>query len=451
MKLHFLGAAETVTGSKYLLETHERTLLIDCGLYQGYKELRERNWHHLPAFIQDIDAVLITHAHIDHTGYLPILVRDGFKGPIYATQATIDLCEILLRDSGRLQEEDARRANKYGYSKHKIALPLYTEEEAIAVMRQFKPIPFGQDIALGKELIVHASRAGHILGSAIFSVRAYHTTIVFTGDLGRESNPIMKSPAEIQKADFLVLDSTYGDRLHPQEDVLQEMASVINSTAKKGGTIVIPAFAVGRTQMILYYLQRLVDAKAIPQIPIYLDSPMAQDATGIMERHHAEHDLSDEMCERMCKLPNYVNSFQESLALHKDPMPKIILSASGMLEGGRVLNHIKYYGPDPSSCILFTSFQAPMTRGDKILRGAAEIKMFGEHFPIRARIKMLESLSAHADQQETLEWLSHLKKPPVKVFLTHGEPSSTAALKQAIEKRFEWAVEIPKYLDIAEL
>ncbi len=451
MKLRFLGATETVTGSRSLIQTEDISILVDCGLFQGIKELRERNWAGFPVSPEKIDAVVLTHAHIDHSGYLPILVREGFKGPIYATKATRDLCEILLRDSGRIHEEDARRANRYGYTKHKPALPLYTEEDAITCLGQFETIPFGQDFPLNPSLVVHASRAGHILGSAILTFRTDSETLVFSGDLGRPDSFIMKPPATIQVADDLVLESTYGNRLHADEDDMEKLGDIIRNTSKKGGVVLIPSFAVGRTQVVLYLIYQLKKKGLIPDIPVFLDSPMAQNATDIMSNHHNEHSLGSDLCHDVCSVAHYVQSPEESKALHGKHYPMIIISASGMAEGGRVLHHLKKYAPDHHNSIVFVGFQAPMTRGDRILNGARQVKVHGTITPIRANVELLETLSSHADYSEILEWLKGFVKAPKQVFLNHGNQQAAEALKEKIEKTFGWRVIIPKYMDLFDL
>lgn len=451
MKLSFLGAAGTVTGSKYLLEANDTSVMIDCGLFQGYKDLRLRNWEQIPVDVSRLDAIVLTHAHIDHSGALPLIVKQGYKGPIYATEGTIDLCEILLRDSGRIQEEDAYRANKYHYSKHSPALPLYTEEDAIKVLKHFKPIKLGVGYTVKDTIGFHASRAGHILGSTILSFKVDNRTIVFSGDLGRAHTDLLKERATIQYADYLVVESTYGNRLHPDEDAEEDLGRIIRETAKRGGTIVIPSFAVGRTQLILYYLYQLQIKGKLPNIPIVLDSPMAQDATGIFEKHCEEHKIDPKICSKVCKIARYTQNVGDSKALHRSVFPQVIIAASGMIEGGRVLHHIKKYGPDHHNTIVFTGFQAPMTRGERILSGSKEVKIHGQLIPIRARVEILDNLSSHADYNEMLEWLEGFKKAPAKVFITHGEPDAAAALKEKIEKQFGWDVVIPDYLDEFDL
>jgi metallo-beta-lactamase family protein len=431
------------------LEGAGKRILVDCGLYQGRKELRQQNWEHPPFDCRQIDAVVLTHAHIDHSGYLPLLVRHGFTGPIYATPPTVDLCEILLRDAGRIQEEDARRANKYGYTKHQPALPLYTEEEAVQTLRQFKAFDFGRDLKLADELTLSASHAGHILGAAILSFRSPAGTVVFSGDLGRPRSPVMRAPAEIQTADLLVMESTYGDRLHPPEDVALELARIINQTAKRGGMVLIPAFAVGRSQTVMYHIHQLKQAGAIPDLPVFLDSPMAQDATDLLKRHHSEHRLSESLCHSVCQSAEYIRTPEESKALNGLKMPSIIISASGMIEGGRVLHHVKHLAPRSQNSIVFAGFQAPMTRGDRILRREHEVKIHGAMIPIRCHVEYLESLSSHADYEELLEWLGHFRSRP-RVFLTHGNEASAEQLKGKIEERLDWSVRIPAFGDSFE-
>lgn len=451
MKITFYGATKTVTGSKYLVEHNNKHILIDCGMFQGYKELRNRNWDQFPFDARKINAVVLTHAHIDHTGCIPLLVKRGFKGKIYCSDATYALCEILLPDSGHLHEEDARHANKYGYSQHTPALPLYTKEDAEKSLEYFQTLDFGKPFDLGDGLHFTLSRSGHILGSSFVSLSDGDKTIVFSGDLGRPDDAVMKSPAIIEYADYLVLESTYGDRLHSRIDPLEEIGDVIRKTAARGGTVVIPAFAVGRTQSILYYIQSLKSQNLIPDIPIYLDSPMAINTTELLCKFKNEHRLSEGLCADVCSVVKYTRSVEESKALDQPNMPSVIISASGMAEGGRVLHHLKYYITDPKNTILFTGFQAGGTRGDQIVRGEKHVKIHGEMYPVRAAVENLTSLSAHADYEEILLWLRHFKKPPQKVFLTHGEESAAIALKERIEDQLGWTVVIPDYLESEDL
>jgi len=450
MKLTFMGATGTVTGSKYLLEDGEKRILIDCGLFQGLKELRLRNWDKLPIDPASIDAVILTHAHIDHSGYLPLLVRNGFKGPIYCSAATFDLCGILLPDCGRIQEGDAERANRYGYTKHKPAMPLYTEEDAFIALEQFKTVKFGQDYNLGDFLSFSLSRAGHILGAACVRISDGLTSIVFSGDLGRPNDPIMRAPVQIQKADYLVLESTYGDRLHQETEPMDKMEDIINRTFKRGGIVVIPSFAVGRAQLILYYIHELMRARRIPHVPVYLDSPMAIDATKQWQEHVDEHRLDAKKCGEVCRTAIYTQSTAESKALDNGAVPAIIISASGMATGGRVLHHIAHYVGDERNTILFAGYQAAGTRGARLVHGEKEIKIHGHLHPVRAEIDNLSSLSAHADYAEIIDWLRNCEQPR-KVFLTHGEQEAASSFKFKIEEHLGWDVEIPGYLQEVEL
>lgn len=447
MKIKFLGATGTVTGSKYLVSIDNQRILVDCGLFQGYKTLRLRNWANFPISPKSIDAVLLTHAHIDHSGYLPLLVKQGFRGPIYATGGTRDLCEILLPDSGFLQEEDARRANKYAYSKHAPALPLYTKADAEIALRQFSVVDFNKPQPLIKNGTVTWFHAGHIIGASSVLLHADQRRLLFSGDLGRPNDPMMKAPEHIPPADFLVLESTYGDRLHDKSDPIEKIGKIIVETAKRGGSILIPAFAVGRAQAILYFIYVLKNKRLIPDIPVFLDSPMGISATRILHHHIDELRLSREICTQFCNIAKYTPTVDESKAIHEFSMPKIIISASGMLTGGRVLHHLKFLGPDPRNTILLTGYQAGGTRGDRLLLGEKEIKMLGEMVPIRAQIEIISNTSAHADYEEILAWISGMKTPPRKVFITHGEPTAALGLKNHIETELRWRCHIPEYLD----
>lgn len=451
MNIQFLGAVQTVTGSKYLLSFGSKKVLIDCGLFQGYKELRLRNWDKLPIEPSQIDAVILTHAHLDHTGYLPLLVKNGFKGPIYSTAATKDLCAILLPDSGHIQEEDAFFANKYGFSKHKTALPLYTQMEAEKVIKQFVSIDFNKEQQLFEGSSFTFSRAGHILGSAFIRITQGDSSIVFTGDMGRPNDPVMCEPAKIEFADYLVVESTYGNRLHDKEPPLQQLGRIIKETAKRGGSIVIPAFAVGRAQSLLYYIFQLKSKNEIPDLPVFLDSPMATNVTKLLCRYKDEHRLDEQLCKNVCEVAAYVNTPEESKKIDNYRMPSIIVSASGMATGGRVLHHLKAFAPDERNTILFSGYQAGGTRGARMMNGEREIKIHGQIIKVRARVEAISSLSAHADYQEILQWLENFKSPPKHVFITHGELDAATALKTKIEERFHWECSIPDYLNKADL
>lgn len=451
MQLTFLGATNTVTGSKFLLSIGNKKILIDCGLFQGLKELRQRNWNTFPIKPHLINAVILTHAHIDHSGYLPVLVKNGFTGKIYCSNATKDLCAVLLPDSGYLQEEEAKFANKHGFSKHQPAVPLYTRAEAEKTLLQFRALDFRKNYKFAEETHISLIPAGHILGATFIQVKHYGTTLLFSGDLGRQEDPIMHPPSIMQAADFLVLESTYGNRLHHKVNPLDELCEIINRTAERGGTVIIPAFAVGRAQHLLYFMYQLKLTKRIPNLPIYLDSPMAKSATDIFRKYTSLHRLDATLSEKVSEIARYITTKEESQALDQEPSSKIIISASGMLEGGRVLHHVKMFAPDPKNTIVFAGYQAAGTRGADIINGKESIKIFGEDVPIRAEIKVLSNMSAHADYEEILEWLNHFNHHPRKVFITHGEPDAALSLKEKIEEKYGWTCVIPDYLYSATL
>ncbi len=451
MKLTFYGAANTVTGSKALLETADKRVMVDCGLYQGLKELRQRNWAQLPVKASSIDLVVLTHAHIDHSGYVPLLVKNGFSGPVFTTEATRDLCQILLPDSGFLHEKDADYANRHGFSKHSPALPLYTKDDADRSLKQFRTVEFEKDFALGGGLTLNFRPAGHILGAAYARLEHNGTTIVFSGDLGRENDPINVNPASVGCTDYLVVESTYGDRRHSKDDPEEIIAETIIRTAKRGGTVLIPSFAVGRAQLIMYYLMRLKDKKRIPDLPIFLDSPMAINASEIFRHHHNLHRLNKRDVQRTCGIATYTRSPEESKALNTNLVPKVIISASGMATGGRVLHHLKNLCPDVRNTILFVGYQAPGTRGEKMLGGAREVKIHGRQIQVRAEVKNLDMLSAHADEDGIMGWLGSFDAAPKMTFINHGEPEAAASLRQRIESELGWSCRVPEYCDTVVL
>lgn len=444
--LSFLGATGTVTGSKYLLEIGAKRLLIDCGLFQGWKQLRLRNWAPLPVDPASIDAVILTHAHLDHTGYLPMLVRDGFKGQVHCTGATRELCTILLPDSGHLQEEEAGYANKRHSSKHEPALPLYTELDAWQCLDQLTEHAFDTEIDLGEGISLCFRPAGHILGAAIVEISVGGKRIVFSGDLGRPNDLIMKPPTTIAHADWLLVESTYGNRLHETEDPRVKLGQIIRSTVAHGGVVLIPTFAVGRAQSLLYLIYLLQSSGEIPKVPVFLNSPMAVDATDIFVRHQGEHSLSVADCIAMCRNAAVVQSPEESKSLNQRKGPMIILAASGMATGGRVLHHIKAFAPDTRNAIIFSGFQAGGTRGAAIIGGARSVRIYGEEVPLRAHVDTLYNLSAHADQAETLAWLRGFRSPPKQTFVVHGEPDAADALRLRIANDLHWSVCVPDYL-----
>lgn len=455
--LTFLGATGSVTGSKYLLEAGGERLMIDCGLFQGQKELRLRNWASFPVPPSSIQWLVLTHAHLDHTGYIPRFVKDGFRGPILATEATVDLARLLLPDSGHLQEEEAAYANKKGFSKHDPALPLYTHDEAVKSLDSFRSINESKPLELSSHFSLRFFRAGHILGARIIHVTIRENggtrTVIFSGDLGRSHQIIIREPEIPDAADYLLLESTYGDRLHPTDDVGARLAEIVQTTVTRGGSIIIPAFAVGRTQELLYIFRELIEQKKMPSVPIHVDSPMAVDVTDLYVRHHEDHNLEMDALESHAVKPfspsnvHFDRTVQNSKALNDAREPMIIISASGMATGGRVLHHLARRLPDQRNTVLFVGYQAEGTRGRSIQSGSPSVKIFGEEVPIQARIESMENLSGHADAGEILGWLSRFREPPQKTFLVHGEPPSSAALKEKITQQLGWRVEIRSYLE----
>ncbi|MFZ2739338.1 MAG: MBL fold metallo-hydrolase [Burkholderiaceae bacterium] len=451
MKISFFGATGTVTGSKHLVQAAGRRVLIDCGLFQGFKQLRLRNWAPPPFDPTTLDAVVLTHAHIDHSGYLPLLARYGFRGKVYSSHASRDLCGILLPDAAHLQEEEAFYANKHQLSKHKKALPLFDSHDAKAALKLMQGVAFGQDINLGQDLSFRLVPNGHMLGSACVVLKSGGRTAVFSGDLGRPNDPILHPPEPISHADILVLESTYGNRLHPQVDPEQALAEIINRTVQRAGVVVIPAFAVGRAQTLLYHLHQLKERRAIPDVPVYLNSPMALDATRLYANHLQDHKLSKAQYQAMCRGAIAINTPEESQALNRRKGPMIIISASGMATGGRVLHHIKQFGPDPRNTLLFAGFQAGGTRGETITSGADCVKIHGEYVPIKAEVQKLDVFSSHADYAETLEWLRNFKVPPAQTCLVHGEPAAADALRLHIQETLGWTCHVPDYLETLAL
>ena len=453
MKIHFLGAADGVTGSRHLVESAGSRILLDCGLFQGWKLHRERNWV-FPPELRELDAVVISHAHLDHSGWLPALVKHGYRGAIHASPATCELARVLLLDSAHLQEEDARRANRYGFSRHAKALPLYTRADAQRALAQLVPLIPGHETQIGRHRL-RLSPVGHLLGAC-----AVHLTepgrqglhLVFSGDVGRSRDLLMPPPQPVQQADVLIVESTYGNRDHPGEDPLERLADVVQRTVQRGGSVLMPAFAVGRAQALLLLLQRLRRAGRIDaRIPIFLDSPMAIEATALY-RHHAKLLAvpAGEM-RGLCDGVRLVTTLQQSQRLAGSRYPAIIISASGMATGGRVLGHLKAMAPEPRHTLLFAGFQVGGSRGARLMAGERETKIFGEMVPVRADVQQLPGISGHADRHELLAWLRHIRQPPRQTFVVHGEPDASDTLRSAIRNELGWSARVPAHGECAEI
>jgi metallo-beta-lactamase family protein len=449
--LTFLGGTGTVTGSKFLLDTGEAQILVDCGLFQGFKQLRLRNRTPLPIAPAALEAVVLTHAHLDHSGYLPLLVRDGFRGRVLCTAATAALCGILLPDSARLQEADAAFANRHGFSRHHPAEPLYTEVDAERALKKLRRVDFDRPFEFAGGLSCSFSRAGHILGasSVLFSGPG-RPSVLFSGDLGRRRDLLMNPPAPRPAADYVVIESTYGDRSHGDESPAAALAGPIRRTLERGGVVLIPAFAVGRTQTLLVLLHEMLERGAIPRVPVYIDSPMASAVTDVYLEHGDEHRLTPERCRAAFRIATHTRSVDESKQIDAAGGPAIIISASGMATGGRVLHHLNRFLPDPLNTVILAGFQAGGTRGAALAGGAPSIKMFGRHVPVHAEIVQFDLLSAHADRDELLAWLAD-GPPPRRVFVVHGEPAASDALRLAIEERLGYECSVPDYRDTVEL
>jgi metallo-beta-lactamase family protein len=450
MKLQFLGAAQTVTGSRYLLSTAGTKILIDCGLFQGFKHLRLKNWENFPFDPRELDAVFLTHAHLDHSGAIPLLFTSGYRGPVFCTNATRDLCRIMLTDSGHLQEEEARHANLKGYSKHHPARPLYTENDARQSLSLLRNVEWKTDIPV-KDFTVRFTPAGHLLGAASVYVQGPGSDVVFSGDLGRTNDAVMQPPETPPAARTLVMESTYGDRLHPFTDPETELKDIVNTVLGRQGTVVIPCFAVGRAQTILYYMYRLKQSGLIPDVPVYLNSPMAKEVNGTFRQYAGEHKLNAELAAAVCNSARVVSSVEESIRMNESRAPKVIIAASGMASGGRVLHHLKTYAPDPRSGIVFVGFQAGGTRGDAMVTGAEQVKIHGQYWPIRASVYQIDSLSAHADSNGLLEWVRAIDPKPERVFLTHGEPAGAEALRIRLQEELGVVASVPEMMSTVEL
>lgn len=452
--IQFLGAARCVTGSKFLLRTAEGTTLIDCGLFQGLKELRQRNWEPFPFPPSQIDRVILTHAHIDHTGYLPRLCKEGFNGQVYCTPSTAELLGLLLPDCGHLQEEDARYAAMKNFSKHASPQPLFTVEEARASLRLLRPVNFAQGVELADGIVFTYHPTGHILGAGSLEIRMGKTRLWFSGDLGRYHDEVMNPPTQGHEADYIIVESTYGDRRHPDNDVSADLAAIISRTVERGGSVLVPAFAIGRTQTMLYHIRRLEDAKRIPRLPVFIDSPMAVDASALYCKFGDEENLKlnltmdDESCCLLrCRETTFVRTPDESKRINDIQTPAIIIAASGMATGGRVVHHLARRLPDKRNTVLLVGYQAEGTRGRALMNGAKQLKIHGQFVPVRAEVASISGLSAHGDQNDLMRWLSGFRQAPRRVFLVHGEEDGLRGLDMQIREQLKWHTHIPSYLE----
>lgn len=452
IRIGFHGAAETVTGSRHLLQINGKQILVDCGMFQGRREIRERNWLPFPVQPHSIDAVVITHAHMDHIGYLPRLIAHGYQGPVYATKATIQLAGISLPDSGRLQEEDARYRNKHKHTRHSPALPLYTEKEAYNSLKQFEPVPYNEMFGLPGGVTMRYLPAGHILGSAFAEIYFPNgERILMSGDLGRYDMPVIADPTSVEYAEYLVVESTYGDRIHSDEHPMDVLEEVMKEAVQHGSAVIVPSFAIGRTQELLYFISMLQDQGRVPRIPVFVDSPMATSVTSVYRTAKDEHDPEMKLALKEGDNPlephgmSFIRDRNQSKALNVQPGPMMIISGSGMANGGRVVHHLRRRLSDPNTIVLFTGFQAEGTLGRRILEGEPEVEIFGDPIPVRASVRKINSLSAHADQAEIMKWLGGFKTPPKKTFIVHGEPHAQGVLHQLIREQLGWDVVIPKH------
>lgn len=442
MKISFLGGTETVTGSKFLVETGDKKILVDCGLFQGYKALRERNRQSLPIDVSLIDAVVLTHAHLDHSGYIPVLYRQGYRGPVYTHKATVELCKILLVDSGHIQESDAKFYAKHKLSKHQNPEPLYDRKTAEASLSLFRPVEFTEPVKLGGITLTFQS-AGHILGAASIILEAEGKRVGFSGDVGRSDDIFMRPPKSLPDLDLLLLESTYGNRRHDEEDVFGQVAKIVKETALQGGVLLIPSFAVGRAQVLQHILAKLMQEKRIPKMPIYLDSPMAINVSDIYCRYSTEHLLSESECTAMCDVATYTQRVEESKALAEIAFPHIIIAGSGMATGGRILHHFKRLLSRPKTHVIFAGYQAGGTRGDKMLTGVQSVKIHGSWIPVKAKVHMLSGLSGHADYVDIGRWLKTSSVGPnTQIMLVHGSPDALEGMRDYLSSQTNMMAEV---------
>ena len=452
IQIHFLGASGTVTGSKFLLKLPDITILVDCGMFQGLKKLRELNWQQLPVKASDIDIVLLTHGHLDHTGFLPRLVNMGFRGAVWGTAPTLEIAEIILRDSAKIQEEDAERANKEGFSKHKPALPLYNTKDVEKTLTLFAGKNEGEWVTISDSIQARFQYNGHILGATFIELDIHGKRIVFSGDIGRNNDPLLRDPKKPDYADILFLESTYGARLHSGENTPEKLERIILETVEKNGTLIIPSFAVERAQLLMYMIWQLHRQSKIPAaLPVILDSPMGTAALNIFLKHHDWHKLNQKECAEMSNRIRIVQSFRETWEIIDTPGPKVIIAGSGMVTGGRVLTYLQQYIGKPETTVMLAGYQAEGTRGRQLLEGVEEIKFFGKFYPVKARIEILEGLSGHADQAELIDWISNIRDAPKDIFLVHGEPQSSDMLRVKLSETPGWNAAIPELFEIREI
>lgn len=450
-RISFLGASSVVTGSKFLIETSEKNILIDCGMFQGLKELRELNWVDLPVDVESIDVVLLTHGHLDHVGYLPRLLRQGFKGKIIGTAPTLAIAEIIILDSGKIHEETAEKANREKYSRHDPALPFYTIKEAEKTIGHFQVEIEDKWIQLSEHIAYRFQFNGHIIGATFIELDINGKRFVFSGDIGRPDDYLLDDPKRPEWADFLFIESTYGDKLHPEENIEEILSRTINETIHKKGNLIIPSFAVERLQILMYLLWQLYEKNKIPNIPIFIDSPMGNDVLSVFKRFPKWHKLSNKEYRAMCNHMNIIESYKETWETIDDKRSKIVIAGSGMVTGGRVLTYLQQLIDEPSTTVLLVGFQAEGTRGRQLQNGVHEIRFFGKYYPVNAKIMSVESLSAHADQQDLLDWMSHIKNVPENVFLVHGEPSALDTFRVKIKDTYNWNATIPKLTDVEKV
>ena len=452
ISIHFLGASGTVTGSKYLVDTGDKKILIDCGLFQGLKELRLKNWEYLPAEVSEIDMVLLTHGHMDHTGYLPRLVKQGFNGSIYGTNPTLDIAKIILNDSAKIQEQEAERANREGYSKHSPAEPLYNLKDVENTIPHFKAVPQSQWIPLFEGIKARFQYNGHILGATFIELNVHGKRFVFSGDIGRTNDLLLFPPLKPKKADVLFIESTYGGRFHPDEiEAVPQIEKLVNETINNGGSLFIPSFSVERAQLMMFILWKLLKENKIPQVPMIMDSPMGANVLELFHRNRDWHKLKEVDCDEMCSHFKVVSSYKETMGLRADNKPKIVIAGSGMLTGGRMLNYLEIQAQNPNNALLFVGYQADGTRGRKLLEGEKELKVYGKLVPFNMKVVVIEGLSAHADHTELIDWMSKIKKKPNRIFIVHGENEGAVALQKGIKETYNWHAEIPQLYNIEEV